>query len=331
VEVLRAQADAQRYQLQATYVALTSNVVAAAVQEASLREQISLSTDMLAVERRILDIERRQQSLGQIAGADVSTQDVLVAQTEQSLPPLQKQLAQQRDLLTALAGRFPADEISQIFELASLSLPSDLPLSLPSKLVEQRTDIKIAEANLHAASAQIGVAIANMLPNITLSANNGTVATEIGQLFSPGNGFWSVGAGLTQPIFDGGTLLHRTRAARANYDVAAAQYRSAVITAFQNVADALHALQTDGYALATAAAAERAAERSYTIARKQMDLGQTSLVVLLNSQQALLQTRLALAQAQAARFADTAVLFQALGGGWWNVPAPLEERLGSEH
>ena len=323
VEALRAEAEAQHYELEATYVALTANVVAAAVQEASLRDQIAVNRQMLAAEKQILSIEQRQKELGQIAGADLAAQEVIVAQTEEALPPLEKQLAQQRDLLTALAGRLPADEIPQSFTLDKLTLPLELPVSLPAKVVEQRPDIKIAEANLHAASAQVGVAIANMLPNISLNASAGTVGTQVSQLFGPGAGFWSIGAGLTQPIFDGGQLLHKSRAARALLDQASAQYQAAVITALQNVADALHAVQSDGDGLRTAAAAAEAAEKSFTIAQKQMELGQIDRLSLLNAQQAALQTRLALSQAEAARFADTAALFQALGGGWWN-----EERLG---
>lgn len=318
VEALSAEAEAQHYQLEAAYVALTANVVAAAIEEASLRDQIAVTNQMLEAERQILAIEQRQKSLGQIAGADVAAQELVVAQTEAALPPLQKQLAQQRDLLTALAGRLPSDEIPQSFTLDALTLPEDLPVSLPARLVEQRPDIKIAEANLHAASAEVGVAIANMLPTMSLTASYGTVGTEVGQLLGPGSGFWSLGAGLTQPIFDGGQLLHKSRATKDLLDQAAAQYQASVIAALQNVADALHAADSDGEALKTVAAAERAAEKSFTIARQQLDAGQIGRLQLLAAQQAYLQTRLALSQAQAARLADTAALFQALGGGWRN-------------
>lgn len=318
VEALQAQADAQRFELQATYVAIASNIVAAAIQEASLREQITATNIMIADEQQILNIERHQKSLGQITGADVAAQETLLAQTQQSLPSLQRQLAEQRDLLTTLAGNFPADEINETFAFSSLQLPLRLPLSLPSNLVEQRADIRIAEENLHAASAEIGVSVGNMLPNITLSATDGTVATKLGQVLSPGNGFWTLGVGITQPIFEGGALLHRTRAARAIYDQAAAQYRSTVLTAFQNVADTLHAIQFDGDGVKAASDAELAASRSFTIARRQLAHGQISRVALLNAEQSYQQTRIGLIQAQANRFADTAALFQALGGGWWN-------------
>ncbi|HYK80436.1 MAG TPA: efflux transporter outer membrane subunit [Micropepsaceae bacterium] len=318
VEALQALADGQRYQLEATYLALTANVVAAAVQEASLRAQIAAAEEVITDESDALMIMRRQNASGQIAGADVAAQEAALAQVQQVVPLLRKQLAQQRDLLTALAGRFPAEEIEETFELSALELPEELPVSLPSRLIEQRPDIRIAEENLHAASAQIGVAVANRLPNLTLSANEGTVATTLGELFQPGNAFWSVGANLAQPLFDGGTLLHRTRAAEAAYDQTASAYRVTVIGAFQNVADALHALQSDAEALKAAAASEAAAARSLNIVRRQLELGQIAYLGLLTAQQTYQQALINRLQVQASRYVDTATLFQALGGGWWN-------------
>jgi NodT family efflux transporter outer membrane factor (OMF) lipoprotein len=235
-----------------------------------------------------------------------------------TLPVLKKQLAQQRNLLTALVGRLPSDEPAETFDLAGLDLPQDLPLSLPSKLVEQRPDIRSAEGQLQAASAQVGVAISNMLPQITLSANIGTVATQANQLLMPGNGFWTLAGGFVQPIFQGGELLHKTRAARAHLDQVAAQYRSAVITAFQNVVDTLRALQNDADALKATLAAERAATDSLAISIKLQKLGAISYLTALNAQQAYQQAVINLVQARANRYADTAALFQALGGGWWN-------------
>ncbi len=318
VESLQAQADAQRFQLQSTYLALTANVVNAAVQEASLRAQIDATKDIIKAEQDSLDILRHQFALGQIAGVDVAAQEAALAQAQQTMPTLEKQLSQQRDLLIALAGRFPSEGIEQTFDLAALKLPQDIPVSLPSKLVEQRPDIRIAEENLHAASAQVGVAIANMLPDITLTTNAGSVATQIGQVFTPGNNFWSVAGGLTQPLFEGGTLLHKTRAAQAAYDQAAAQYRSIVITAFQNVADALHALQFDADTLKAAVASENASADSLQITRRQLELGAVSYLALLNAQQTYQLAHISRIQAEANRYADTTALFQALGGGWWN-------------
>jgi NodT family efflux transporter outer membrane factor (OMF) lipoprotein len=318
IESLAAQADAQRFALEATYLTLTSNLAGAAVQEASLRGQIAAAQSIIKIESDVLDLLRRQRGLGAVAEADVVAQEAALAQVEQILPPLQKQLAQQRDLLAALSGGFPSERLPQRFVLASLRLPRKLPVSLPSKLVAQRPDIQAAQANLQSASAQIGVAIANRLPNIALSGTTGSTALSIDQLFTPGTGFWFAAGSVTQPLFHGGTLLHRELAAKAAYDQAQAQYRSTVITAFQNVADALRAIQSDAVALEKAVASERAAGRSLHITRQRLELGDINYLSLLNAQQTYQQALLSLAQAKAARYADTVALFQALGGGWWH-------------
>ena len=318
VEAGQAQAEAQRYALEATYLTLTSNLVGAAVNEASLRGQIAATQDIIKIESDLLGLLRRQLQAGQVAGLEVAAQEAALAQAQQTLPPLQKQLALQRDLLTALIGSLPDKPPSQRFELASLELPQDLPLSLPSKLVEQRPDIQQAQANLHAASAEIGVAIANRLPNLTLTGDYGGQAGVFSALLSPSNIAWDFIAAAAQPIFQGGTLMYRERQARDLFDQAAAQYRSTVVVAFQNVADALHALETDAEALKAADATERATKTSFELTRRQLELGQTNYLALLTAQQAYLQAVINRIQAQAARFSDTAALFQALGGGWWN-------------
>ncbi len=318
IEALAAQADSQRFQLEATYLTLTANLAGAAVQEASLRAQIAATQSIIKIESDLLKLLRAQQALGQVAEADVVAQEAALAQVEQTLPPLQKQLGQQRDLLAALSGGYPSEKLSARFELASLHLPRDLPVSLPANLVEQRPDVRAAEANLQAASAQIGVAISNRLPNVTLTGTAGSTALAINDLFTPGTGFWSVAGSVTQPVFHGGTLLHRELAAKATFEQAAAQYRSTVITAFQNVADALRALKTDTVTLQKAVASERAAAKSLDIARQRLRLGDINDLSLLNAQQTYQQALVALAQSKAARYADTVALFQALGGGWWN-------------
>ena len=319
VESLMATAEFQRFQLEAAYLTLTSNVVAAAVQEASVRGQIAATQEIIKIQTDSLDILRKQFALGQVAGADVAAVEAILAQAQTTLPPLQKQLAVQRDLLTALIGRLPSQEPAEKFELASLQLPLDLPVSLPSKLVEQRPDVQSAETQLHTASAQVGVAIAAMLPQFTLTGNAGTTGNQIGQLFMlPGTAFWSLAGNTAQTIFDAGTLLHKKRAADAAFDQAEAMYRSTVIAALQNVADALHALQSDADTLKAAFAAERAAFKSLEIARRQLQLGAIGYLGLLTAQNTYQTALLALVQAQAARYADTAALFQALGGGWWN-------------
>jgi NodT family efflux transporter outer membrane factor (OMF) lipoprotein len=242
-----------------------------------------------------------------------------LGQAKATLPPLEKQLAQSRDRLAVLAGRFPGEDIAATFELEQLSLPTDLPVSLPAKLVEQRPDIKSAEAQMHEASAQIGVATANELPQISLTGSIGNTASPAGSLFNPGVGVWSIAGSLAQKLFDGGTLLHQRRAAVAAYDEAAAQYRGTVLSAFQNVADALRALQTDADALAANLAADQAAQKSLALSQEQYRLGAITYTTLLNAEQTAQQSRISLVQSQAARFSDTAALFQALGGGWWNA------------
>jgi len=318
VESLRAQAESQRFMLEATYLTLTSNIVAAAIQEASLRGQIEATRQIIAIESDLLGLLQRQYELGQVAGLDVAAQEAALAQAQQALPPLQKQLALQRDLLIALIGSFPDKPLAQQFDLASLHLPQDLPLSLPSRLVEQRPDIRQAEANLHSATAQIGVAIANRLPNFAITADYGGQALSFSNLLSPSNAAWDFIVGATQPIFQGGTLLYRERLARETYEQAFQQYRGAVVGAFQNVADALHALQFDAEALKAADATERATRTSFELTRRQVELGQANYLSLLTAQQAYLQALINRIQAQANRYADTAALFQALGGGWWN-------------
>ncbi len=328
VEAVEAQANAQRFQLEATYLTLTSNVVAAAIQEASLRSQLAAARDIVAINGKSLDLLRRQFAVGAVAGIEVAAQEAALAQAEQTLPPLQKQLEQTHNLLAALAGRLPAEQTEEAFELSALRLPRDLPVSLPSRLVEQRPDVRAAEEQLHSASAEIGVATAAMLPQFTLTAAGGGVATQFSQMFASGNPFWSVAAGVSQTVFAGGTLLARKRAAQAAFDQAAAQYRATVIGAFQNVADALYALQADADALRAAVNSERAAKVSLDLVQKQLQVGQVNYLALLAAQQTYQQALISLTQARANRFADTAALFQALGGGWWNrnsTPSPAEK------
>ena len=320
VEAAAAQEQASRYQMIAVDITLTANVVEAAVQQASLEDQIDTTNQLIGINRQILDLLQYQKSKGYAAGTDVAAQQAQLAQLEASLPPLLKQRDQQDNLLAVLTGRYPGQAPAEKFTLATLTLPPDLPLSLPSVLVEQRPDILQAQANLHAASAQVGIATANRLPNITLSANAGSTALAIGQLFGPGTGFWNIGASLLAPIFDGGTLLHQQRGARAAYRESAEQYRGTVLTAFQNVADTLAALEHDAETLKSTSAATDAAKTSLDLAWLQYKDGYAAYLVVLNADQAYQQARLSLVQARADRFADSAALFQALGGGWWHRP-----------
>ena len=325
VESLKAQQEQTRFALAATHITLSSNVVAAAIQEASLRGQIDATNELIKINTDMLEILRTQFEKGYVSRLDVAAQEAQLAQVVATLPPLLKQLAQQRDLLAALSGGFPNQDLPEKFELASLQLPQNLPLSLPSQLVEQRPDVRQAEENLHSASALIGVAVANRLPSFSLTADAGSMATIFTNLFTAGTGFWDLGAGVAQPIFEGGTLLHRERAAKAAYTEAAEQYRSTVLTAFQNVADTLNALQQDADSLKTAAAAKDAAAVTLELTKRQFQTGYVNYLGLLSAEQSYEQALINLVQAQANRYSDTAALFQALGGGWWNrVDIPKE-------
>ena len=316
IESLGAQADFERFELEASYLTLTSNVVTTAVEEASLRGQIAATQEIIDIETQELDGLKRQFTEGAAANTAVLAQAATLAQARAQLAPLEKQLAQTRHQLSAYLGRFPSEAQDETFALNSLKLPDTLPVSLPSQLVEQRPDIRAAEAQLHSASAEIGVATANMLPQLTLSGSYGSQTN--GTLFTPGSAIWSLGAGLTQPLFEGGKLYYQRKAAIAAYEAAAAQYRTTVLTAFQNVADSLRAVQSDAEALTAQSAAEQAAADSLDAARRQFRAGAISYLSLLTAEQTYQQARLNLIEAEASRFSDTAALFQALGGGWWN-------------
>ncbi len=316
IEELKAAVQYQRFELAASYLTLTTNVVGAAIQEAALRGEIAATEEIIDIDSQELAGLKRQFTVGTAADIAVLQQAAALAQAQAQLPPLQKQLAQTRNELIAYLGRFPNEVLPETFDLASIELPQALPLSLPSRLVEQRPDIQASQALLHEASAEVGVATANMLPQLTLSASYGTEA--LGDFIAPGSTVWSLGAGLTQPLFEGGTLYYRRRAAVEAFQSAAAQYRQTVITAFQNVADALRALQSDAEAVASEAAAERAAADSLAASRRQFHQGAISYLALLTAEQTYQQARLSLVEAEADRFSDTAALFQALGGGWWN-------------
>jgi NodT family efflux transporter outer membrane factor (OMF) lipoprotein len=325
VESLAAQEEASRDQLDATYLTLTANVVTTAVAEAALREELAATERGVALEREALGLLRRQLELGAVAESDVYAQDTALAQIEASVPPLQRQLDQARDQLAALTGRLPANLEQPTLDLAAMQLPTDLPIGVPSQLVERRPDVRAAEAQLHAATAQVGVATANLLPQLSITGNLGSSATATQDLFKAGTGFWSIGASLSQTLFAGGALVHRKRAAEAALDQAGAMYQSTVLTAFQNVADALHAIETDGEAIEAASRAESASRKSFEVARRQLDLGSVSSLALITAEQNYQQAVVALIQARANRYADTAALFQALGGSI--APLPVTARI----
>lgn len=317
-ESAQAQEEWQQMQLQAAYITLVSNVVAAAFQEAGLRAQITAINRIIAINHENLDIMHLQLDKGYVAEIDVAAQEALLAQSEQALPPLNKQLEQTRDLIRALAGNLPNHEIAETFELADMHLPEELPLSLPSTLVEQRPDVRSAEAQLHSASAQYGVAIASRLPQFMVTADIGGMASSPDWMFRSGGTFFNLTGNITQILFDGGSLKAKSRAAEQALVQVGAQYRSTVITALQNVADTLHAIRADADALKAAAKSEHASKTVLDLSTKQYQSGYISYQNLLAAQQSYQLSVVTLTQAQSGRLGDTAALYQALGGGWWN-------------
>jgi NodT family efflux transporter outer membrane factor (OMF) lipoprotein len=318
VENQAAQVDYQRDELEAAYLSLTGNVVTAAVQEASLKAQIAATQQVISAEQQELNILQTQVRLGGAAPTAVLQQQAVLAQAQAALPPLQAALAQTRNQLAALTGQMPGNFHEADFTLAALTLPADIPVSLPSAVVAQRPDIRAAADQLHAATAEVGVADAQMLPQITLSGDIGHEALTTGALFTPQTLLWSLVAGLTQPVFEGGELTAKRQAAIAALQGAGAQYQETVIAAFQNVADALSALEYDAAALAAAQNAASAARASLNVTQMQYNLGAQPFTAVLSAQTTFQTAELALAKAQAARLADTAALYVALGGGWWN-------------
>ena len=320
LEGLQALEQAQNFQLEASYLTLTSNVVSTVIQLASVADQIAATREIIALETNELGIVRRRSALGGQTRADVLQQESNLALVRATLPALEQQRAAAEHQLATLTGRFPNDATPPEITLSDLILPQDLPISLPSSLVAQRPDIKAQEAQMRQASAAIGIAAANMLPQFTLTGSMGNESLLFRSWFQPSAAVWSLAAGITQPIFEGGTLRAKRRAAIDLYDQAGAQYRETVLLAFQNVADSLRALDHDATGLKAQTEAWRAASESLDLTRGQYRVGGVSYLSLLDAQRQYQQTVTSLAQAQASRYADTAALFQALGGGWWNAP-----------
>jgi NodT family efflux transporter outer membrane factor (OMF) lipoprotein len=329
LEGVKAAIDYQRFQVEATILSLTSSVVATAIQEASLRAQLQATREVLETEVKSLDVINKQVAAGALARSSVLQQRTLIAQQQAQIPALEKSLAQTRHQLAVLAGRLPGDGGLPAFDLDTLALPRELPVSVPSALLRQRPDVRASEALLHEASAQIGVATANLYPQITLSAGVNRESFKAGRLFDTGTTGWSLIGGLAQPIFNGGALQAKKRAAAAAYDASLAQYQSTVLGAFQDVANALRAIDTDAEALRVQGEAERLADESTQLVMRQYQLGAASYLATLDAQRTWLSTRTALVQARAARYTDTAALFQALGGGWWNAPDAVAQAAGA--
>ncbi len=320
VESAESQVLLQQAQLEAAYLTLASNVVAAAVQEASLRAQLAAMEIVLKTNQEMLDSMRKQLKLGYVSEMEVAGQESALALSEQAIIPLRKQLDQTRNLLNTLVGQAPDQALSEQFELSDFQLPQELPLSLPSRLVEQRPDVRAAEAQLRYASAEAGVAVANRLPQFTLMAGIGGMATTPGWMFKHGGGFFNLAASVATVIFDGGTLKARSQAAAEGAIQAGALYRSTVMLALQNVADTLYTIRSDADALQAAARSKQAAEHVMQLTHKQYQLGLVSYQAQLQADQAYQLAVVNFIQAQTNRLGDTATLYQSLGGGWWNRP-----------
>jgi NodT family efflux transporter outer membrane factor (OMF) lipoprotein len=314
-EAAAAQADVARYQYAAARETLAANVVAAAIQSAALARQVEEARQTAADAGQIMALMQQRVRLGENGPADVAAQEAQLAQADQALPPLLKSLDQQQSALAILLGREPGQGAPAPLDLDRLTLPAQLPVTAPADLVRRRPDVGAADANLHAASANVGVAVAARLPNISLSAVGGGASTELRSLLTSGNQFWTLTGNVAQPIFDAGQLKQKQRAAEAAFDQAQAQYRGAVLSALKNVADSLDALTRDADALKAAAAAEAAGQRSLNFAERSRQVGEVGALEVLNAEQTYAQARAALAVASAARFSDTTALYQALGGG----------------
>jgi NodT family efflux transporter outer membrane factor (OMF) lipoprotein len=318
LEELRAQTDFQRWELEAANLTLTGNIVTTAFDVASLRDQLAAVRDLVASEGDTYKVVQRQFEVGGASKADVLSQQSQLAQAEAEVPGLEKALAQAHHRLAVLVGRTPDDPRVPDFVLDNFTLPTELPVSVPAKLVQQRPDVRAAEAQLHQATAAVGVATANLYPQVNLTASFGTESITAGGLFGAGTSTWTLGGALLQPLFHGGELRYKRRAAVDALEQSDAQYRQTVLAALQDVADTLRALETDARALRAEVEAERAASDAYDIARKQFQYGGISYITVLNTQRLLLTARQNRVQAQAARYSDSAALFQSLGGGWWN-------------
>ena len=317
IEAAGAQAEIQKFQLEATALTMISDLVNATIEEASIRAQIAATQDLIASQKSTLALIMKRQKLGDASQQDMVSQLASVAQLEATLPGLNLQLAQTRDQMAVLVGVAPNSPLPE-FRLEQFTLPQTLPVSLPSDLLNQRPDVRAAQAQIQSASAQVGVAIANRLPNVQLSALPGQAVGTMSDFFKPGYGNWTIAATVMQPIFQGGSLLHAERQARDNLMQANETYKATVLSAIQDVADSLHALDFDADALQANQSAYDATTQSLKIAHAQLRLGDVSELMMLQAQQANAQARLALVQAQGARYSDSVALFQSLGGGWWN-------------
>lgn len=325
LESLAARVDYQRYQLEGAQLMLAGNIVTTAILRAGLAMQITVTEGILLSQEEHLRVTRERVRLGQAAPDDVLALEIQVEQTRAGIPPLRNRLQQNEHMLAVLAGRAPGTPIPPSLPLEEFTLPVDLPLVVPSELVRTRSDIQAAEALLHAANAEYGVAIAGLYPQINLTANLGTQAVTTGALFGSGSMIWSLMGQLMQPLFNPG-LPAEKRAALAVFDAAAANYQNVVLNALRNVADVLHALDNDADHLSALSAASAAAQKSLESMQRRYALGAASYLELLIAQQQSQQTRINLIEAQVQRLVDSAAFYQAMGGGLTNNQAVVKRR-----
>jgi len=320
-EASDAQVEVQRDRMEATYLSLESQVVATALKQASLREQIEATRAIIASERKMLKLARVRYKAGETTQLDVFTQQSQLSSSEAGLPPLQQALGVATNQLAVLAGQFPAQWTQAPLNLSEVKLPLDLPVSLPSTLVRQRPDIRAAVATLRERNAQVGESIAQRYPQLQLTAQLGSEAVSAGSMFTAGSEMWKLLADFTAPVFDGGKFKAQQQQAKAAYRAAQADYASSVLGAFQQVANALGAIQHDGRALRARLRAYQAAKQALALLNTQYRAGAVDYLHLLNGQVTYSQARIAYVQARAQRYIDTAALFDALGGGWWPTQA----------
>jgi len=317
VEEAGAFAETQRDELAAAYLALTGNIVSQPIAVAGARLEIGAAEEIIADDERNLDLVRAKLDAGKAAETDVLTAESQLASDQAQLPPLQQQLSAARDAFSVLVGRFPAEWSPPDFDLADLTLPAELPVSVPSELVRQRPDILAAEATLHAASAAVGVATADMYPSITLSASVAQSALDAGTFFTGSSTVWTLASGIAAPVFEGGALRAARRGAIDAFNTTFATYRETVLQAFGQVADVLQALAHDADLVADQGRALDVADRSRGLQRISYGEGKSDLLRLLDAERLYQQARLGYARAEAQRHEDTAALFVAMGGGWW--------------
>jgi NodT family efflux transporter outer membrane factor (OMF) lipoprotein len=322
VEGARAQAEVAQFQLEGAYLSLTANVVTSAVKEAALRAQMQATEEILKAQTNLAEVTEKQLVIGTVSKVDVTSQRTLVSNSQVDLFNYERNLAFARNQLAVLVGEIPSNANIAKFDLANLQLPEKLPLSVPSSLVRQRPDVRAAEAQLKAQNAFVGVATANLLPQFNITGSIGAAALTSAGLFGPNSALWTLGGGILQPLFQGGALLAQRRGAIANYELAAFQYQATVLNAFQEVANALRALETGAQALKAASDAERYAYETLDLVQQQYKLGTASYLAVLYYQNQYQQAKVKSVAAQATRFSDTAALFAALGGGWWNREGP---------